>query len=87
MTTFDCSDPLARRAGLEAAASAAAARPPRGDPHRHRYGFGADAFNAAAVRRLLEVKGRGPDMPVPVLVGSWATVDGLAAAVPPTPAP
>jgi tRNA threonylcarbamoyl adenosine modification protein (Sua5/YciO/YrdC/YwlC family) len=43
--------------------------------------LGADAFNAAAVRRLLEVKGRGPDMPVPVLVGSWTTVDGLVTTV------
>jgi len=47
------------------------------------YGIGADAFNAAAVRALLAAKGRGPDMPVPVLVGSWSTIDGLVMAVPP----
>ena len=47
------------------------------------YGIGADAFNAPAVRALLAAKGRGPDMPVPVLVGSWATIDGLVMAVPP----
>ena len=41
------------------------------------YGIGADAFDAAAVRELLAAKGRGRDMPVPVLVGSWATIDGL----------
>src|SRR4029079_3185425 len=47
------------------------------------YGIGADAFNAAAVRDLLAAKGRGPDMPVPVLVGSWTTIEGLVMAVPP----
>ncbi|TQL57594.1 tRNA threonylcarbamoyl adenosine modification protein (Sua5/YciO/YrdC/YwlC family) [Propioniferax innocua] len=33
------------------------------------YGIGADAFNAAAVAKLLAAKGRGRDMPPPVLVG------------------
>jgi tRNA threonylcarbamoyl adenosine modification protein (Sua5/YciO/YrdC/YwlC family) len=81
VTTFDCSDPIARRAGLEAAASAAAGGQLVVIPTDTVYGLGADAFNAAAVRRLLEVKGRGPDMPVPVLVGSWTTVDGLVTTV------
>lgn len=30
---------------------------------------------------LLSAKGRGRDMPVPVLVGSWHTIDGLALSV------
>jgi L-threonylcarbamoyladenylate synthase len=47
------------------------------------YGIGADAFNPAAVNALLAAKGRGRDMPVPVLVGSWSTVDGLASRVSP----
>ncbi len=47
------------------------------------YGLAADAFAPTAVARLLEAKGRGRDMPVPVLVGSWRTVDGLAQAVTP----
>jgi tRNA threonylcarbamoyl adenosine modification protein (Sua5/YciO/YrdC/YwlC family) len=46
------------------------------------YGIGADAFAAGAVRSLLAAKNRGPDMPVPVLVGSWDTVDGLVSTVP-----
>ena len=46
------------------------------------YGIGADAFSSAAVRSLLAAKGRGPDMPVPVLVGSWSTIDGLVTTVP-----
>ncbi len=45
------------------------------------YGLGCDAFSGAAVRELLAAKGRGPDMPVPVLVGSWSTVDGLVLSV------
>ena len=45
------------------------------------YGLGADAFDAAAVADLLAAKGRGRDMPLPVLVGSWDTIDGLVAVV------
>jgi tRNA threonylcarbamoyl adenosine modification protein (Sua5/YciO/YrdC/YwlC family) len=30
---------------------------------------------------LLRAKGRGRDMPVPVLVGSWTTIDGLVTVV------
>ena len=83
MTTFDCSDPAARRAGLEAAAHAARTGNLVVMPTDTVYGIGADAFNPAAVRALLAAKGRGPDMPVPVLVGSWSTIDGLVMAVPP----
>src|SRR5207342_200711 len=43
------------------------------------YGLGCDAFSASGVRSLLAAKGRGRDMPVPVLVGSPRTLDGLAA--------
>jgi tRNA threonylcarbamoyl adenosine modification protein (Sua5/YciO/YrdC/YwlC family) len=45
------------------------------------YGIGADAFDTTAVADLLAAKGRGRDMPVPVLVGSWATIEGLARGV------
>jgi L-threonylcarbamoyladenylate synthase len=47
------------------------------------YGIAADAFSPSAVTRLLEAKGRGRSMPVPVLVGSWRTIDGLAETVTP----
>ena len=47
------------------------------------YGIGADAFDGDAVAALLAAKGRGRNMPVPVLVGSWHTIDGLVYAVPP----
>jgi tRNA threonylcarbamoyl adenosine modification protein (Sua5/YciO/YrdC/YwlC family) len=46
------------------------------------YGIGADAFDSSAVAALLSAKGRGRDMPVGVLVGSWHTIDGLALMVP-----
>ena len=46
------------------------------------YGIGADAFAPDAVRALLDAKGRGRDMPPPVLVPDARTVDGLATEVP-----
>ncbi len=42
------------------------------------YGVAADAFKPAAVEKLLAAKGRGRDMPVPVLVGAKTGLDGLA---------
>lgn len=46
------------------------------------YGLGADAFDSDAVAALLSAKGRGRDMPVGVLVGSWHTIEGLVCSVP-----
>lgn len=46
------------------------------------YGIGADAFDPVAVKALLAAKGRGRDMPPPVLVASAATLDALAVRVP-----
>ena len=46
------------------------------------YGLGADAFDPAAVRRLLKAKGRGPEIPPPVLVSAATTLDALAVGVP-----
>ena len=82
-TVYDCSDPDTRSAGLAAAAGAVRAARLVVLPTDTLYGLGADAFDAAAVRDLLAAKHRGPDMPVPVLVGSWSTIDGLVPAVPP----
>ncbi len=42
------------------------------------YGLGADATNAAAVRRIYEVKGRPPVNPLIVHVASFAEVDQVA---------
>lgn len=46
------------------------------------YGVAADAFDAEAVGDLLAAKGRGRDMPPPVLVSSATTLDALAVRVP-----
>jgi tRNA threonylcarbamoyl adenosine modification protein (Sua5/YciO/YrdC/YwlC family) len=78
VSTFDCSDVDQRDAGLKAAEAAARAGNLVALPTDTVYGIGADAFNASAVSALLAAKGRGRDMPLPVLVGSWATIDGLA---------
>ena len=76
--SFDMSDPGERPRGLETATSAVK----RGDlvvlPTDTVYGLGCDAFSSGGVTKLLAAKGRGRDMPVPVLVGSRQTVEGLA---------
>lgn len=46
------------------------------------YGVAADAFNANAVKRLLEAKGRGRQSPPPVLVPDVATLRAVSAEVP-----
>jgi tRNA threonylcarbamoyl adenosine modification protein (Sua5/YciO/YrdC/YwlC family) len=43
---------------------------------------GCDAFDGDAVSRLLAAKGRGRDMPPPVLVSAVTTLDALATDVP-----
>jgi L-threonylcarbamoyladenylate synthase len=79
---FDCADDTQRTAGVEAAVSAVKGGRLVVLPTDTVYGVGADAFDAGAVASLLAAKVRGRDMPVPVLVGSWQTIDGLAFAVP-----
>jgi len=82
VTTFDV-----RENAADGVAQAVAALR-RGDlavlPTDTVYGLAADAFSPPAVDRLLAAKGRGRDMPVPVLVGAWRGLDGLALAVTPT---
>ena len=85
MTTFDVRDGAADpTAGVDAAVAALR----RGElavlPTDTVYGIAADAFSPPAVARLLEAKGRSRSMPVPVLVGAWRTIDGLADLVTPT---
>jgi L-threonylcarbamoyladenylate synthase len=82
--TFDCADPQQRAPGIASAISAVKDGRLVVLPTDTVYGIGADAFNASAVAALLSAKGRGRDMPVPVLVGSWHTIDGLALSVPHT---
>lgn len=79
---FDCADSAQRAEGIAAAANAAKSGRLIVMPTDTVYGIGADAFDRDAVAALLAAKGRGRDMPVGVLVGSWHTIDGLAHAVP-----
>lgn len=74
---YDCLDPTARVEGIQAAAESVRAGQCVVLPTDTVYGIGADAFNPDAVAKLLATKRRGPDMPVPVLVGSWTTIQGL----------
>ena len=83
MTRYDCSNPDERTAGLDAAAAAVGAGSLVVLPTDTVYGIGADAFSPAAVDALLAAKGRGREMPSPVLIGRRGTLDGLVSAVPP----
>lgn len=81
-TTFDCSDDERRTAGIDAAARALDDGGLVVLPTDTVYGIAADAFSPAAVQRLLDAKGRGRDMPPPVLVGAPTTLEALAADLP-----
>ncbi|MFE5403768.1 L-threonylcarbamoyladenylate synthase [Streptomyces sp. NPDC004596] len=74
---YDTNDATDRVTGLREAASAVR----RGElvvlPTDTVYGIGADAFSAEAVADLLAAKGRGRNMPSPVLIGSPNTLHGL----------
>ena len=80
---YDCRDPQERVAGIEAAVTAARAGELIVLPTDTVYGIGADAFTPAAVVTMLAAKGRGRNMPPPVLVGTAraaaALVDDLGA--------
>jgi tRNA threonylcarbamoyl adenosine modification protein (Sua5/YciO/YrdC/YwlC family) len=78
---FRCDDPEVRAEAIETAIESISAGELVVLPTDTVYGLGADAFLDYAVADLLRVKGRGRSMPVPVLVGSWATIDGLVSTV------
>jgi L-threonylcarbamoyladenylate synthase len=81
---FDCTvdDPEQ----LAAAVDEAGAAIERGEcvvlPTDTVYGIGADAFSSSAVQRLLDAKGRGRDMPPPVLIGEPSLIRAMATEVP-----
>jgi tRNA threonylcarbamoyl adenosine modification protein (Sua5/YciO/YrdC/YwlC family) len=81
-TVFDCRDQDELLAGMRNARAAIA----RGEliviPTDTVYGIAADAFSPAAVQRLLDAKGRGREMPPPVLVASQQMVAALVESIP-----
>ena len=74
---YDCADAAARAEGLAAAALALRTGQLVVLPTDTVYGVGADAFHPAGVASLLMAKGRGRDMPPPVLVGTVRAADAL----------
>lgn len=82
-TSYDCSDPLQRSEGLAAAQRAVSLKQCVVLPTDTVYGIGADAFSPQAVATLLASKGRGRNMPPPVLIPRIQTLDGLATDVHP----
>jgi tRNA threonylcarbamoyl adenosine modification protein (Sua5/YciO/YrdC/YwlC family) len=79
---FNCAEPDQRSAGIAAAVGALKGGRLVVMPTDTVYGIGADAFDNTAVAALLSAKGRGRDMPVGVLVGSWHTIEGLVYTIP-----
>lgn len=79
---LDCTDPATWGSSLDQAVHAVS----RGGlvvlPTDTVYGIGADAFTPDAVAALLAAKGRGRQMPPPVLVPDARTLDGLCTDVP-----
>lgn len=74
---YDCADAEQRTAGLTDAASTVRKGELVVMPTDTVYGIGADAFTPSAVTELLAAKGRGRDMPVPVLVGTVRAANAL----------
>jgi L-threonylcarbamoyladenylate synthase len=74
---YDCTDPAQRPAGLAEAAAALRKGELAVMPTDTVYGVAADAFSPAAVATLLAAKGRGRQMPPPVLVGTVRAATAL----------
>ncbi len=81
-SVVDATDPGSRDVAVTAAVEAVRSGDIVVIPTDTVYGVGCDAFDAAAVGKVLTAKGRGREMPPPVLIPNVATVDGLARDVP-----
>ncbi len=81
-TRYDLADEESRETGLAAAVTAVRRGLLVVLPTDTVYGIGVDAFDAEGVQRLLDAKGRGRDMPPPVLISSDTTLEALADEIP-----
>lgn len=81
-TVYDCADDAQLLPGMRTARQALGRGALVVLPTDTVYGVAANAFDAAAVQRLLDAKGRGRQSPPPVLVPGMDTVRALAADVP-----
>ena len=79
---YDCRTTADRDRGIAAAVEAVKSGELVVLPTDTVYGIGADAFTPHAVTALLNAKGRGRNVPPPVLVGSRHTLDGLVYSLP-----
>jgi tRNA threonylcarbamoyl adenosine modification protein (Sua5/YciO/YrdC/YwlC family) len=79
---IDCTSEEGLAEGIAAAAEAVRGGEVVVMPTDTVYGVGVDAFASEAVAAVLMAKGRGREMPLPVLVPNEQTVDGLASDVP-----
>lgn len=82
MSVYDTQNEDSRPGALEAAVAAVRDGKLIVLPTDTVYGIGADAFTPEAVQALLDAKGRGRDMPPPVLIGDQAVLLALAVDVP-----
>jgi L-threonylcarbamoyladenylate synthase len=74
---YDCADSQQREAGIAAAVTTIQGGGLVVLPTDTVYGVGADAFTPSAVSALLAAKGRGRNVPPPVLVGSVRAASAL----------
>ncbi len=79
---FDCSVDTELMSGMRLARAAIGRGALVVVPTDTVYGVAVDAFNAKAVQRLLDAKGRERTSPPPVLIPGIPTLDALAAEVP-----
>lgn len=77
-TSYNCTNEQQRVEGLAHAQKAIAAKQIIVMPTDTVYGVAADAFSPQAVATLLAAKGRGRNMPPPVLIPRIGTMEGLA---------
>jgi tRNA threonylcarbamoyl adenosine modification protein (Sua5/YciO/YrdC/YwlC family) len=75
---YNLADPAQRSAGFAEAKEAFGRSGLVVFPTDTVYGLAADAFDPTGVRRLLRAKGRGRNMPTPVLIGGNDTLRALA---------